>query len=142
MMKTIYSSLLSLLVIAASSIAADPSNEIWIPKSPREEIRPKAFTTDRDDAGVESALRISTGDSVAQHGRTFSAGFSSPTGTSFECRVHGAGAYDSGWEACRAPVRYDDLPDGAYSFQVRALESGEFTDVSATGSLRALRRTR
>lgn len=57
-----------------------------------------------------------------------SLGFSSEPGSTFECRLDGPGAAIGTFASCTSPKSYTDLPDGSYTFAVRAIDSASNLD--------------
>jgi len=72
------------------------------------------------DSAIDTGPAGSTNDSTP----TF--GFSSPDGSArFECRIDGGG-----WSSCSSPHTLPALPDGAHSFEVRAVDAAGNADAS------------
>jgi fibronectin type 3 domain-containing protein len=73
---------------------------------------------------------ITSGPSGPTNQTSASIGFTTDTGTSFQCSLNGAG-----FSPCSSPQQYTSLPDGAYTFAVRALNAaGELDPSPATVS--------
>jgi hypothetical protein len=101
--------LASLTVLLIGAGGASPSAATAAPETTIDSSTPTASGT---------AMTDGANDDFAQF--AFS---SAPAGATFECRLD-AGA----WAACSSPKSYDNLPDGAHTFSVRAKDSQNNVD--------------
>jgi hypothetical protein len=89
---------------------------------------PAARTFTVDTTAPDTTIEAGPTGTITDASPSFS--FSSETGASFECRLDGP-AGDGIYETCTSPKAYTELPDGTYTFNVRATDSAGNTDTTA-----------